>query len=261
MKLLSRLSLLSAVFAVAGPACAQAGVIYSTGFEAPTYSVGPLAGQDSWQAAGAGGGVENSIAASGSQAGAVPGGFNGQYGVFHSDPSAAQFIEVSADIDLQSSSSQGSWQFATLGAGLHPFFAGIDIDGSTGDITEITKGFASVGTLSRDVFHNIDLKMNFGADTYSLSIDGVLLGSNLPFCGDNGPCTTPSVGSYDSVFFDTFGSPNFNDTGLIDNVVVQTFSPGVPEPATWAMVLLGVGAVGSTLRFARRSSGAASAAM
>lgn len=64
--------------------------------------------------------------------------------------------------------------------------------------------------------------------------------------------------------FQTF---NFNRTGLssfsftgplqIDNVVVNSAAatPAVPEPATWAMMLLGFGAMGGALR--RRSQVAA----
>jgi hypothetical protein len=51
-----------------------------------------------------------------------------------------------------------------------------------------------------------------------------------------------------------------NDTGLpndyIDfySVSSATFSAGVPEPATWAMTLLGIGMIGGGLRMARRKN-------
>ena len=211
----------AAVFALAGLGSAHAGVIFSTGFEPPTYSPGALTGQDGWQAFGPG--VPNVITApvkSGVQAAGVFGGFASQNGPYHTNLSGAQFIEVSADIQLASSTSQGAWQFAALGGpGLGPYYAGIDIS-STGVVNEITNSFAVAGgPLSRDVWHNVDLKMDFGSKTYSLYIDSTLLGSNIPFCGDNGPCTTPSVGGYGNVFFDTFGGTNLNDSGYIDNVL------------------------------------------
>jgi len=254
MRLISGAPLFTAVFALVGLSGAQAGVIYSTGFEPPTYTPGPLPGQNGWHSFGPG--TPNVITApvkSGTQAAGVFGGFASQNGPYHTDPSGAQFIEVSADIQLASSSAQGAWQFAALGGpGLGPFYSGIDIS-STGVIQEITNGFPVVGgPLSRDVWHNVDLKMDFGAKTYSLAIDNILLGSNIPFCGDNGPCTTPSVGGYSNVFFDTFGGASFNDSGYIDNVLVQTFSPGVPEPATWAMMLVGFGGIGAAMRSSRR---------
>jgi hypothetical protein len=255
MRLISGAPILAAVLALAGLSVAQAGVIYSTGFEPPTYTPGALPGQDGWQSFGPG--TPNVITApvkSGTQAAGVFGGFATQNGAYHTNLSGDQLIEVNADFQLASSSSQGAWQFATLGGpGLAPFIAGIDID-STGVIHEITAGFPVVGDLTRDVWHNVDLKMNFGAKTYSLAIDSVLLGSNIPFCGDNGPCTTPFVGAYGNVFFDTFGGTQFNDSGYLDNVLVQTFTTGVPEPAAWAMMLAGFGGIGAAMRSRRKSA-------
>jgi hypothetical protein len=44
---------------------------------------------------------------------------------------------------------------------------------------------------------------------------------------------------------------------VFDDVTFGSSSPGVPEPATWAMMLLGVGMIGGGLRIARRKSGMA----
>jgi hypothetical protein len=50
----------------------------------------------------------------------------------------------------------------------------------------------------------------------------------------------------------TFGGPGATGTAQIDNIVYTTAAaPSVPEPATWAMMLLGLGAAGA---FMRRSS-------
>jgi hypothetical protein len=51
------------------------------------------------------------------------------------------------------------------------------------------------------------------------------------------------------------GSNQFEDIGIQQNFTPPP--PGVPEPATWAMMLLGVGAIGSTMRMARRKDAAA----
>lgn len=254
MRCASHVAIIAAAVALAGfGAAARASVvIYSTGFEPPGYTSGVLTGQDGWQAFGAGNPtVESFNVKSGTQAGDVPGGFDGQHGMFHENPSGAQYIDVNADIQIASSTSEGDWQFATTGTGLAPFIAGIDID-ANGTVHEITQGFAAIGTLSRDAWHNVDLQMNFGADTYALSIDNVLIGSNIPFCGDNGPCTTTPSGGYGDVLFDTFGGSTLNDSGYIDNLVVQTFSPGVPEPGEWALLLAGLAILGAGLRTRRR---------
>jgi len=49
----------------------------------------------------------------------------------------------------------------------------------------------------------------------------------------------------DDIFFDNSGSLSISVTG------------GVPEPATWAMILLGVGLVGAGMRMARPKTSAA----
>jgi hypothetical protein len=40
------------------------------------------------------------------------------------------------------------------------------------------------------------------------------------------------------------------------NVYLFTSTPGVPEPGTWAMMLLGFGGIGMAMRRSRRPSGA-----
>jgi hypothetical protein len=45
--------------------------------------------------------------------------------------------------------------------------------------------------------------------------------------------------------------------GLDDVSVVETSGPGVPEPATWTLMLVGVAATGAALRAARRKAAAA----
>ena len=45
----------------------------------------------------------------------------------------------------------------------------------------------------------------------------------------------------------------FHNTNLMPVSYSITFSEGVPEPATWAMMLFGIGAIGAGMRRARRS--------
>lgn len=41
--------------------------------------------------------------------------------------------------------------------------------------------------------------------------------------------------------------------GFLDVTYVTTVTPGVPEPASWAMLLLGFGAIGAALRSRRKT--------
>ena len=53
------------------------------------------------------------------------------------------------------------------------------------------------------------------------------------------------------------GDANFTLTGRtfsLDSVDYNASGPAVPEPATWAMIILGMGAVGAAARRARRQS-------
>jgi hypothetical protein len=147
---------------------------------------------------------------------------------------------------LASSSNQGSWQFGMLGSGLTPFFGGIDI-GSNGAIIAISQGYPTLGSFSRDVWHNVDVRLNFVSKTYDVRLDHSVIGSGIAFCGDNGPCNSGIVDSYANLIFDTFGDSAFNDTGFLDNVRVAT----VPEPAAWALMLLGFLGLGGVARTRR----------
>jgi hypothetical protein len=48
------------------------------------------------------------------------------------------------------------------------------------------------------------------------------------------------------------GGANVGLIEVIDNITYDTLATGVPEPATWGMMILGFGGVGATLRQRRR---------
>jgi hypothetical protein len=228
------------VLAIAIPV-AHAGTIYSTGFENPPFTLGNLVGQDGWQEFNSTSVlVENTLVYAGSQAVSVDGSSPNQSGPFHNDFSAGPLVALSAYIYLSSSGTQSSWQFAGLGTGfLSPFIGGIDTNPSNNNIALITAGFPVVGTLTRDVWHNVYFVFDFTTQQYNFWLDGTQLGTNVQFCGDNGPCAGANVPAYGTGFFDTFGGGN--DAGYLDNYSVSTV-PSVPEPGSIA--LLGSGIVG-----------------
>ena len=56
--------------------------------------------------------------------------------------------------------------------------------------------------------------------------------------------TTLAGGTYAVAFSNFFGSPTINTDAVLDNVVLAA----VPEPATWALLIGGIGATGGALR-------------
>ena len=222
-------------------ATAFAGNVYSTGFENPPFVIGPLAAQGGWQVFGSAiVTVESFQVQSGSQAVFVDGSGTGQSGPWLNSPTGAPVVILSAGFYLASSSTETGWQLAALGLNLAPFIGGIDVDANTNAIHAITAGNPVVGTLTRDTWHNAVFVMDFGTQTYSVSLDGTSLAANVPFCGDNGPCLGAAVGSFGSGIFDTFAAAGTgNDSGFLDNYSVST---PVPEPGSIA--LLGSGILG-----------------
>jgi len=251
---------------VALPA-AHAAILYSTSFENPPFTLGPIAGQDGWNVVGSGiSVVENSFAKTGSQAVFVDGGTPDQSGPYHSDFSTGPLLDVSADIAIFTSSTQSEWQFAALGSGLFPFIGGIDVFPDNSFVA-LTAGFPVLGTFPRatafdsTAWHHIDLLFNFPAQTYNIALDGTTLASNLPFCGDNGPCAGAPVSSYSDGYFDSFGqstfggTPGTNDAGYLDNYRVANVT-GVPEPSSMILLVIGLAGICIGLRRKLSSSGA-----
>lgn len=231
---------------------APAAVLYSTGFENPPFVPGPLAGQDGWGVFGTSSAVtvQSAVVESGSQAAKIDGApVQGQTGPFHTDLSTGPLVSLSADLRLDTSSSQGGWQFAGVGPNLIGFLGGINI-GANSNIFLITPGFPAAGSFSRDVWHHVDFVFDLGSQTYAFSLDGSLTASNVPFCGSNAGCTGAFVGTFANGLFDTFGI-GANDAGYIDNYAVATIST-VPEPASVLLVgggLLALGIVAWRARY------------
>ncbi len=216
---------------------AHAGTVYATGFENPPFSTGNLAGQDGWSVFGSTiTTVESFFAYSGSQAVFVNGpGSDGQSGPYHTDSPSGPLIDLSAEIYISSSSTEGGWQFAATGAGLTGFIGGVDLypDATfpaTDDVILITGDFPQVGTIALNVWNNFNFLFNMTSQTYSFYLNGSLVQSGAPFCGNNsGPCNGATVSAYSDSIFDGFGGPpNENDDGFMDNFNLSN----APEPGS-----------------------------
>ena len=234
------------------------GVIYSTGFESPAFTLGSInsPSQDGWGSfnpTDSFDAVQNTFVKTGAQAAwVIPvKSSTVQTGMFHSNSTTGPLIELSADIFIASSSLQNQWQFAGLGSGLAPFIGGIDVYADN-SIHLITAGFTSVGTLSRDVWNNVDFIFNMTTQKYSFTLNGVSVATGVAFCRDNGPCTSVApVTSYGTTFFDVFATLNSNDLGAIDNLSLSTIN-ATPEPGSILLMGSGLALVAARRRMASR---------
>jgi hypothetical protein len=90
-----------------------------------------------------------------------------------------------------------------------------------------------------------DSPVDFGVTLFGINVIGAHFG-NVP--GDAGNVSVFWVID----FGEAGGTLTLDDATGWSNAVLYT-PPGVPEPATWAMMLLGFGAAGTALRRSRRS--------
>jgi hypothetical protein len=137
--------------------------------------------------------------------------------------------------------------------------------GSTGQYYSVGPSTSTQGTIDLSSFDNIyNLSFIWGSvDQYNTleilsgsTVLGVLHGSDI-FNPANGDQTNPNTNPIVTLFFD--GGDEALVDGLrlssdqnafeIDNMAIN----GVPEPATWAMMLLGFGAVGFAMRRGRKA--------
>jgi hypothetical protein len=218
---------------------AFAGVLYSTGFESPTFTTGTINGQNGWVVFGttAAAQVESGVAESGSQAvEVIPSIAASQTGPYYALSTSATEVELSAYIFLASSSTQSEWQFAALSPGLAAFIGGVDIQ-SNGAIDLQTGSNPDVGTFTYNSWQLLDFVFDFTTQTYNFSLDGTLISSNAPFCGSASGCSGANVSSFGAALFDTFPATDANDIGYMDNITIS--SVGAPEPGS--LLLLGAG--------------------
>jgi hypothetical protein len=163
--------------------------------------------------------VETTIVKTGAQAVGISGLVTAQTGPYFAPNFTNPVLDLSADIFLASSSNESAWQFATTGANDTGYAGGIDINGTS--IAAITSGFPVVGNFTRDVWHHVDVVLDYRSQTFALKLDGSTLATNLPFCGNNfGPCNGAPVAEFGWALFNTFG--NGNDNGYMDNFSIAT---------------------------------------
>src|SRR4051794_13518659 len=93
---------------------------------------------------------------------------------------------------------------------------------------------------------------NVGVIFYDDAFSGGIYGDGFGFLSAqlfSGPTSAPSF------VLGTFGAVGFPDDSLSYTVTI-TADRGVPEPSTWAMMLLGFGAMGVSIRWGKRRAAA-----
>jgi hypothetical protein len=245
-----------AMVAIAAPARANT-VLYSTSFEDPPFTTGSIAGQSGWSVFGPGGvSVESFLADTGSQAVFIPGGVASQTGTYYTTTTTGPLVDLSADLAIFTSSTQTNWQFGALAPGLSAFLGGINIL-ADGSIEAQTAGNPIIGTFTRatgfnsSAWVNVNLLFDLATQTYDISVGGVTLDSNVPFCGSDGACTGATLSTFADGLFDGFGGGN--DSGFMDNYSV-TLVTATPEPGNIGLIALGLVGIGLVRRKMQRQN-------
>jgi len=132
----------------------------------------------------------------------------------------------------------------------------VDLDGSTSDAGVLSRDFNLLGgvlyTLSFDLAGNQrggadDVEVAFGSA--SQTFIGLL--STAPYATYTLDFTPAADGTF-TVSFANLGGDNVG--AVLDNVKIDAAVQAIPEPETYALMLLGLGAVGAAVRRRRRAT-------
>ncbi|MBX3482963.1 PEPxxWA-CTERM sorting domain-containing protein [Phenylobacterium sp.] len=161
-----------------------------------------------------------------------------------------------------------------LGSGLG-LYTGPESDGVSLLANNDTNGNFIKGTFT-DGLHSF-ISMTFGNDdpfflttgdqaVLTVFKAGVMVGQTVVLLTAPNDLMDQTIGfqlaqfdSWTFAYTSAAGTPSTGGNGasvglieVIDNITYDTLTTGVPEPATWAMMILGFGGVGATLRQRRR---------
>jgi len=216
----------------------SAHVLYQTGFEQPEYSAGAIAGQNGWQWDGV---VQGDTVYSGRQALEIDA------------QSSELFLSANLDLALPTAGKILDFKYAFLETGTGGAQTGLGIRGNTGFVAQLAGGAGSfwLGNTNHasariffglNVWHQVDFRLNFLSGTMTGFVDGVSLGQLSINGAVPNTLTLVVLNSYSS------------GTAVPQKVYFDNFSiSGVPEPASWAMMVGGFGLVGGAMRARRKA--------
>jgi hypothetical protein len=128
----------------------------------------------------------------------------------------------------------------------------IDLDGSTSNAGEFTKALSLTGGITYTASYDLAGNQRIGVDIVDVSFGTATatysFATLAPFATLSLAFTPGSSGTYNLTFANQGGD---NVGAILDNVAVNAADappPGIPEPATWAMMVLGFSAAGAVVR-------------
>ena len=232
---------LTAAALIAAPASASVNLVTNGGFEtvagsqsASNFTLGfsPNATLGSWSSASSGYNLlfHSPIANSSSALSPYPGGQEFLQASTAS-PTGGNFVVLDGDVNVRGALSQ-TINGLTVGMGYLLTF-----DWGAGQLASRTGATTE------------QLQVSFGGQTY---LTPILNNASAGFSGWNSAAFNFTATSTSQVLsFLSLGTPSgLPPVALLDSVSVQA----VPEPATWAMMLLGFGMVGAATRYRRRKT-------
>jgi hypothetical protein len=200
--------------------------LYQTGFEPPTFAVGPINGQDSWTA-NSNILVQNTLNNGGSQAVSItPIGLASLLAmrpIAYSATTMGNLVRVKVDMFLTSTGTPSNWD-AIVAMGSGGLMAHMLVAGSTARLG-VAGGVVGAVAITRGAWNTYQLDLDMTAQTATGFVNGTQVGT--------GTFTVSPGNVFNQVEFGLNSLPG-SDTGTFDNVVITTPNapPSTPPGAT-----------------------------
>ena len=125
-------------------------------------------------------------------------------------------------------------------------FGGAALTSNYNDPITVTR--VGGGTFNLKSFDLAD-QFNGGLGSFNVTFVDTLGTTSQVFSINGPPGLNKFKLNHNNLLSFTFGGPDpHGGSAQIDNIVYTTGAPSVPEPATWAMMLAGLGVAGSAMR-------------